>query len=47
MKFPALKFGLEQIPKKYLKENLLPQLKDPHNSLLFDGNIYSPDRSLY
>jgi len=39
VKLPILEMALRQIPKKYLKENLLPLLEDEKSPLLFSGNI--------
>ncbi len=42
-KYPCLYDGLAQIPLKYLKENLLPVLKDKDSRLIFTGNIANKD----
>ncbi len=31
--------GLQQIPVSYLKDNLLPMLKDNNSPLIFEGDI--------
>ena len=38
-KYPNLRKGLEQIPVSYLKDNLLPLLKDKTSPLIFSGEL--------
>lgn len=37
----ALETGLRQIPKHFLRDNLLPKLKDKNSKLLFTGSVAS------
>lgn len=43
-KYEGLYRGLSQIPTSYLKDNLLPMLKDKSSLLAFQGAIVSNGR---
>jgi len=40
MDTPAVYEGLAQIPLKYLKEELLPKLKDPDFDICLNGSFW-------
>ncbi len=45
-KYPNLYEGLSQIPKDYLKNNLLPMLEDKNSPLSFNGYVIDSDRHI-